>query len=403
MSRTFCPSEDINRLIEEIIERYELNPVQEVKYVPASESGDGYISKAVAVSISTPSGTLDLFLKCALDLKQGDAFQIDKFYANEIFFYDIVCPAFSEFVGKRLKQHSLRNVPKCYGTSKKNIIALENLKKQRYKLFDRGQVMNENHLKLVLKTFAKFHAIAFAFKDQDRRKYDELLDGVYDVFSTKNGEDSFIAIMRGTIKDFVRKLDPIQDKEILAKCEVEELVSSISSADRSLDEYSILTQGDSWCNNVMFLYENEESTDDPIDLVLIDWQLLRPASPVFDISFFFLTVASEDALKETNYYLKLYHDELSKQLKLLGSEPDILYPFSALLKHWKDHCRFGFAMATLVIKIMLSEEDEVVNYEALDLENVEELENLFPKFKKEDEFLRRMKILAQYMVANEYL
>ncbi|GJQ82636.1 hypothetical protein Trydic_g19654 [Trypoxylus dichotomus] len=403
MPKNFCLSEDINHLIEEIIEKYELHPVQEVKYVPGSESGDGYVSKTVAVSISTPSKTLDLFLKCALDVKQKQAFQIDKFYANEIFFYDVVRPAYLEFVRKRLNQNSLRNIPKCYGTSKKNIIALENLKKQRFKLFDRGQVMNDNHLQLVLKTFAKVHAIAFAFKDQNRGKYEELVDGAYDLFSTKNGEDAFISIMRGAIKDFVRKLDPVEDKEIVARCEVEELLSGISSADRNLDEYSILTQGDCWCNNMMFLYEDEESTNDPIDMVLIDWQLLRPASPTFDISYFFLTVASEDTLKKTNYYLKLYHDELSKQLKLLGSEPDVLYPFSALMKHWKDHCRFGFGMATIIIKVMLSEKDEVINLETIDLENVEQLENLYPKFEKEEEFLRRMKMLARYMIANEYL
>ncbi|KRT78399.1 phosphotransferase, partial [Oryctes borbonicus] len=172
---------------------------------------------------------------------------------------------------------------------------------------------------------------------------------------------------------------------------------------RSLDEYSILTQGDCWCNNMMFLYENDKSTKDPIDMALIDWQLLRPASPAFDISYFFLTIASEAALNKCKDYLKLYHNELSEQIRLLGSEPEVLYPFPAFMKHWKDHCRFGFAMATIIIKVMLSEKDEVVNLEEIDLEDAEQLENLYPKFEKEEEFLRRMKVLAKYMIANGYL
>ncbi|KAK9712055.1 Ecdysteroid kinase-like family [Popillia japonica] len=80
-----------------------------------------------------------------------------------------------------------------------------------------------------------------------------------------------------------------------------------------INEYSILTQGDCWCNNMMFKYP-AEGPKYPTDIMLIDWQLLRQASPVFDISYFFYTIASEDALNNLDDYLRIYHEELSKRI-----------------------------------------------------------------------------------------
>lgn len=137
--------------------------------------------------------------------------------------------------------------------------------------------------------------------------------------------------------------------------------------------------------------------------MLIDWQLIRPASPVYDISYFFFTIASDDALNKTKDYLKLYHEELSEQIQLLGSDPKKLYPFNIFLNEWKKYCKYGFSLAFMLIKVMLSAKDEVLNLESMDLEDDEQLKNLYPKFAKQDEYLRRMKMLANYMIRNDYV
>lgn len=87
----------------------------------------------------------------------------------------------------------------------------------------------------------------------------------------------------------------------------------------------------------------------------------------------------------------------------MGSDPEALYPFAVLLKQWKKYCKFGFGMATIIMKVMLSKKDEAFSLEEMDLDNTEQLENLYAKFENEDEYLRRMRILANYMIRNDYI
>ncbi|KAK9712053.1 Ecdysteroid kinase-like family [Popillia japonica] len=73
---------------------------------------------------------------------------------------------------------------------------------------------------------------------------------------------------------------------------------------------------------MMFLYEDGDSKN-PIDMMMIDWQLLRPASPVYDMSYFFLTISPEELLNRTDEFLKVYHDELSRRIRELGDNNTI--------------------------------------------------------------------------------
>lgn len=257
MSRELNISEEVTQLVQTIITKHNLEPVQEVKYQPACEIGNSYASQTLLVAITTSNRVLELFLKCVLKVQSPEALPLDKFCANEVFFYDTVYPRYLEF----LKQHEdvnpndYRNVPKCYGVYGSSIVALENLKKQNFVVFPKNHVMDDVHVRLVLESFAKFHAISYAFKDQNYSVYKELEGKTFDILSTGNGENSFIIALRGVVKDFVNNLDSILDEDILKRCDPEALVSCVSSADRNLNEYSILTQGDCWSSNIMFLYK----------------------------------------------------------------------------------------------------------------------------------------------------
>lgn len=275
MSEDSRVTPEVKKLVDNIIVKHNLAPVLEVKYTPGSEAGDGYVSATIAVKIITAKSALDLFLKCALDIKSTDLLPMDKFYANETYFYDTVYPAYQKFVEEQGVKQAFKNAPKCYGTINRRTVALENLKSRNFTLFDRNKMMNRAHIELVLKTFAKFHALSFAFKDQRRKKYEGLVQDTFDAFSNKMGDTPFMKMIRGTIEDCLSKLNPVQDKEILQRCKVKELMDAFASADRNLNEYSILTQGDCWCNNMMFLYEVSQIIFIIItitNIVILEWR-----------------------------------------------------------------------------------------------------------------------------------
>lgn len=64
---------------------------------------------------------------------------------------------------------------------------------------------------------------------------------------------------------------------------------------------------------------------------MIDFQLSRYASPALDIAFFIYSCTTEEL--RAQYYddlLKTYHDNLCEIVKDFGSNPEFLFPFSAL-------------------------------------------------------------------------
>lgn len=259
MSAEIAVGVDAENLINRVINKCELKDVSEIKYLPGSQAGDGYMSKTFAVEILNGKEAFHLFLKCASNIKSTEEIQPENFYSNEIYFYDVVYPAYVEFLQRKGLNNGFTDVPKCYATCKEsNALVLENLKHLGYQLYDRRTFMNEAHLDLVLKTFAKFHAVSYAFKDQEKDRYRELVDQSYgDMFNMMANADGMMKMIRTNINSFLEKLDSIKDKDILERCKdlPELLVSVFPSAKRALNQYSILTKGDCWCNNIMFLYE----------------------------------------------------------------------------------------------------------------------------------------------------
>lgn len=150
------------------------------------------------------------------------------------------------------------------------------------------------------------------------------------------------------------------------------------------------------------LFQNEDH-ENPIDIALIDWQLLREASPVFDISFFVYTIAAPEVLDNLTQYLDFYYQHLSETISELGSNPDVLYPKSVFDQEWKQHGKYGFGMAFISVRMMLAGNDEVMKMEEINLANTEDVSKMYAKFKKQKEFIARMKFLAKHVIKNNLL
>lgn len=80
-------------------------------------------------------------------------------------------------------------------------------------------------------------------------------------------------------------------------------------------EFNVLNHGDCWSNNIMFQYDAEGKI---VDTVLIDYQMVNYGSPAKDLLYFLLSSTAHDLkVKEFNYLIKFYHENLVKNLALL--------------------------------------------------------------------------------------
>jgi hypothetical protein len=152
--------------------------------------GDGYAGDIVFVRLTSTiahcSKEYNLVLKCS---KRSEAFRksmpIKEAFTNEIYVYDKVFPAFTQFQRKHGIENPFDSVPKYYGKfvdENTEVLIFENLKIFGYSLWNKKNPLTRKHINMVVEEYGKFHAISFAMQDQQPDKFQELSSELQDIF-----------------------------------------------------------------------------------------------------------------------------------------------------------------------------------------------------------------------------
>jgi hypothetical protein len=82
-----------------------------------------------------------------------------------------------------------------------------------------------------------------------------------------------------------------------------------------------LNHGDIWLNNMMFLSDDDNQ---PLDVMIYDYQGSFWASPVTDILYFLISSVSDDIkVEHFDDFIEYYHIELCKSLRTLKYDQHI--------------------------------------------------------------------------------
>lgn len=90
----------------------------------------------------------------------------------------------------------------------------------------------------------------------------------------------------------------------------------------------------------------------------IDFQIARVVPPVADLSYVLCFSATKDVVDNMEMYLEIYYKSLCEFLKVLGSDPDLLYPHKVFMQQWEEFGKFGPALLLFALRLILSEEHE---------------------------------------------
>ncbi|XP_028155490.2 uncharacterized protein LOC114349347 isoform X1 [Diabrotica virgifera virgifera] len=291
-------------------------------------------------------------------------------YKNELLFYKDIMKVFTDHQNKQNVSEPFKAVPKCHGIfSDENvdIIALDNLYQQGYVLHDRHITMNMNHLKLLMKTYAKLHALSLSLREQQNGSFLKILEN--DLIIKKNADfgtsDFFNACVVKVSKDLreakrlglSRKFDELMEKGI------NEIIHDIIVTENP--ELSVMVHCDCHNNNFMFKYQ-DNNKENPHDMAIVDWQLVRYHSPVIDLSFILYSVASKPEINESTALLKYYHEELTRFFTELGNDANSIFPYSLLMDHWKKYAIYGFAYACCYMDFNFVKPDDAPSLDNLD-------------------------------------
>lgn len=98
------------------------------------------------------------------------------------------------------------------------------------------------------------------------------------------------------------------------------------------------------------------------EVCLVDYQALRYVSPAIDLLLILFT-ATDKSLREHHFkdLLRAYHDTLTNNIRKLGSDPEKLFPYQALVNELKECGIFAFLVAPLMAQICVVDPNDVTN------------------------------------------
>uniref|UniRef100_A0A336KVV2 CSON000421 protein n=1 Tax=Culicoides sonorensis TaxID=179676 RepID=A0A336KVV2_CULSO len=349
----------------------------ELAISPGSTKGDNYLGIVYRVLVKNSKPKLDKELGFIVKMPPMHPQRREQFFARpcflrEINFYDELLPVFYRFQkekGINIEIDGFHHIPTCYQTLSEEFteaLFMQDLKLDGFQMYDRCQEMTYDHALKAFETLAKFHAVSFAIKDQcpNDPAYKKAMESE-DIWLARRGEKMMTEYMSGLSKRALGTLDLKIDAKIYER--VETLLSEAyldileQVVDGSIAEpYAIVCHGDFWTNNILYKYEDQK----PIEAYLLDFQIVRYATPITDLCYFIFTCTSAEFRKKyLEDLLKVYHKVLSTLLKKLGSDPEKVFPEKVFREDFKRFGKFGLLMAIMLLPIFVAPSNETPDLE----------------------------------------
>lgn len=367
-----------------------------------SNAKDGIMGEIVFVTIKEKNSNkiLDLVLKTAYRGDERIKAPIQKCYEREIYMYEVVFEEFRKLQEDFHVEGKCENRPKCLGINAENFnefLALENLRESGHKIFEKQRTMDLGHIELVFKEYGRYHALSFALRKLRRKKFEDAAARLTNIFYNAIPETEMRIWHAATFEKAAKFVEDVpQAYDSLKKFEMEimEFIKSVCLYDD--EKFGVISHGDSWCNNILFKYENDK--DVPTSLKFIDFQVSQYNTPIADLSHFFYSVSSGENLGKYKKCLKVYHDSLTNFLQQFKLDADEIFSYQRLETEWTKFAKYGLYMAMLYLNLQLGETNGLD-----DVQNDGSFMDVFNSNNVGDEYSRRIRSIIISMTANGLL
>lgn len=328
------------------------NPIEEVKLKPLERENNFYskIYKADIYYISNNEDVKNLFVKTNPFEKNSNKINFfQSHFLNEAFFYN---EAFPELIARLNSKNLLLNViPKCH-LANGDLIVLDDEMMNGY--FNGPKLLDIDHLTLVMRSLALYHAASFVLKFRHPDKFKTLVSKIKETFSP-NLESQIYPLRLTAIDAFDRFIKAYPEKAkqynktiIKLKKLINDTANFYKWLLRADEPLSVLCHGDFNRNNMRFKY-NENGV--PIEVKFFDFQTIRHSSPMIDISFlFFMNIEPEIRAANWQDLISQYHGIIHNTIcsELLSMNPsDVKLPnfnLFAFLCEYKKRSIYGFTI-----------------------------------------------------------
>lgn len=314
-------------------------------YAPASAEPIGFLGAHYIMTLKLQRGKIheevNLFLKfLPLDLpKKADYLSEMSVFNKEVNMYKNILPEIS----KMIKTSQSPISPKCY-FAKENVLVMENAKNLDYKMLSNETLtFDYEHLEVALKKIAVMQAASLVLEKKTEKSLLEIFPSMLDenaypddttnvrILGHSNAIDVMIALIQ-----LIPKYENSPDLKFILNTLPGLMRKIFQFAEVSKKYVNVFLHADLWSNNLMFLYDEK---DQPVDCILVDFQLSRYAPPALDvISLLQLTTFKEMLQKSQDKLLEVYYTSFIKELNANGLDSLQIFPKDKFLdscKHYK--------------------------------------------------------------------
>ncbi|XP_050727759.1 uncharacterized protein LOC127004243 isoform X1 [Eriocheir sinensis] len=302
---------------------------------------------------------------------------------NEVFLkeganFTEILPAANEAL-KELHMDPIRTA-KGYSASYtlgQEVLILEDLRQRHFKMFERRRGMDVPHATLVLQELGRLHAASQLLET----RMGCTLTEKWPILNEKWGSDDssgMTVVFQKMIETQMEASAVIMEQ--IPNCEhVVEWIrkTKATGIDIFIDgtgpagKFTALTHGDCWNNNILFRYDEAEY---PVEVMLVDLQAMRRASVTADLSYFLYSSFTGDVRRNNlDTFLDTYYDSFCGVLRAA----QVPLPFSReeLGQEFMNKLTFGCVSGMILAPIVLSEDQDVMNFTEIDEENMDQVNN----------------------------
>ncbi|KAJ8679983.1 hypothetical protein QAD02_015770 [Eretmocerus hayati] len=315
----------------EKIVRYELEPYSESK---AGILGQHQLLRVQISDQTRTSAThKSFFVKSLSDESTAIAQLMDGIFIEETHFFDKVLTTLS-----RTCRHE-KWLPTCYLVQPKQLV-FEDLRAQGFSIRE-SFPLNETDIRSALSSLAELHAYSLMFEGQSSKKLTEIFPNAFKerVFTSGHKYGEIIALGFKTIELMARKLglDSNLVPEIMRR-----VYESVRPA-KDARVPNVICHSDLWKNNLMF------DQSQPPKCVLVDFQLLRYASPSIDVGMLLYINSTPDFRKKMeSQMIEHYYEALRHAIS--RSDAEIVLPSCEALKEdWQKRRIVGMTYACMYL------------------------------------------------------
>ncbi|XP_046834812.1 uncharacterized protein LOC124431225 [Vespa crabro] len=356
--------------------------INSVEEEPGSGRGDNYTSMLYRVRAKgkkqLKSGEWDNWERAIIykvlpqSKERREAFKSELLFRNEVAFYTYVWPALNQMQlnGKKV----FNGIVKVYA-ARADLIAMEDLRERGFKMADRRKGLKFEHLKLVLKALAGFHALSLTLRETRPEEFLKLSNpndgkGIQEVLFRIENEDWYRQYYKTAANNAIRMVSDglpacmeHRREEIMEKLNAflndNVFFRTMSELAAAQGPLTVFCHGDCWINNILFRDQQDSETE---DIYLVDFQLSRVGSLALDLANLLYCCTSGEVRKTyMTQLLQHYHFHLMSSLHILNPEqpPKNASIIWELLNKEMRRCgRFGVGLALDILPISTCASDE---------------------------------------------